>query len=223
MMNGNRENFITPIQFKKNTGITLSEHSGKMEGIQSISTSCQDNLRCPNYQKCEGSICKFCFSNNYQNFRASLRESLIRNGIALRDHVMEINEFPLVNAYAFRIESFGDVDSVIQARNYIRFAKRNPQTRFGWWTKNPDIVDEAFRLEGGKPANISMVVSSIMLNEVRDVSMWNWVDVVFTVYTKAYLLAHPEIKINCGKRKCLACLQCYKKHKGLIYINELKK
>ena len=37
-----------------------------------------------------------------------------------------------------------------------------------------------------------------------------------------YLKEHPEIKINCGKRHCLSCLNCYDDN-DIIYINELLK
>ncbi|MBR2100869.1 MAG: hypothetical protein IJ927_06110, partial [Eubacterium sp.] len=50
-----------------------------------------------------------------------------------------------------RIESFGDVASVTQARNYIRIIKAHPRTRFGIWSKNWGIWLVAFKKEGGKP------------------------------------------------------------------------
>ena len=213
--------------FAKEYGVKSSTHSGKMTGIPSYSTSCLENERCAMYRHCDGSICEKCFAHAYMGFRKGLRESMQKNGEMLKSRVFEMDELPIINAAFFRYESFGDLDAgekgITQARNYLRIARKNPHVRFGWWTKNPDILDKAIKAEGGYTKNISFVVSSIMINEVRDVSKFPWVNVVFTVYSPAYLAEHPEIKINCGTRQCLGCLQCYKAHKKLVYVNELLK
>lgn len=226
MNNSGREAVHDTAWFKKTYGVNTSVHEGKMTGFHSWSTSCKDNARCAKNKECKGSICEDCYADNYQEFRTSLREACEKNGIVLRATLFEVKDLPILNDAYFRIEAFGDVDEgergIRQARNYIRLAKRNPHTRFGWWSKNPDILDEAIRIEG-RPKNISFIISSLYCNQVRDVSKYPWVDGVFTVYTKEYLAAHPEIKINCGTRQCLGCLRCYKQHKKLIYINELKK
>lgn len=222
--------------WKKEFGITVSTHSGKMTGIPSLSTSCTNNHRCAHWQACKGSICAKCYAQNYQSFRDTLRNAMIKNGEVLKSRLFAQFELPVLNSAYFRIESFGDLDDeenggITQARNYLRLARKNPQTHFGWWTKNPDILDKAIELEYGTVRakvkrmlkNITFVVSSIFINDVRDVSAYWWVNVVFTVYSKDYLEAHKEIKINCGTRQCLACLRCYTAHRGLIYVNELLK
>ena len=203
--------------FEKATGIKITKHSNglKMEGFSSLSTCARDNVRCAENAKVKGSICAKCFASRAFNVHKNLEASTRRNGKILRDRLFEVSELPTLNADYFRIESFGDVGNVTQARNYIRLAKANPGTRFGWWTKNPDIIDAAIKLEG-RPKNISFVLSSLMLNQEASAARWPWVDVVFTVYDKT----HTDVKINCGGTHCMDCLRCYKKHRKLIHVAE---
>lgn len=211
-----RKEFHGAEWFKKTYGITISTHSGKLSGMQSLSTSCMDNPRCALYAKCEGSICEKCYARNYQTFRGTLKNAMMKNGEVLREKLLD--EYPILNAAYFRIESFGDVANVTQARNYIRLAKRNPQTTFGWWTKNPDIVDAAILLEG-RPENIVFIISSVYQNRrMNPFKRYPWVDKVFTVYTEDYIEEH-RVSINCGENQCMGCLQCYKRG-GCKYINE---
>ena len=131
-----------------------------------------------------------------------------------------------------RIESFGDVANVIQARNYIRIIKAFPEKRCAIWTKNIAIWDTAFKAEGGKPKNTTFVLSSPYMNKpVSRTILENFpfIDHVFTVYDKKYAKQH-NIKINCGGRKCMECIikkiNCYyrvNKDNDTFYINELKK
>ena len=44
---------------------------------------------------------------------------------------------------------------------------------------------------------------------------------VFTVYTEKHATDN-NITINCGTRKCLNCLKCYKNN-NIVIINELLK
>ena len=216
MNNKGREQAHDLDWFKQEQGITSTVHGGKMQGIRSISTSCKENSRCAKNKACKGSICEKCYSDTLQNIRATLREACLNNGRVLRSVLFDKKDLPILNECWFRIESWGDVDEgeggLRQSRNYLRLAKRNPQTTFAWWTKNPDVVDEALKIEG-RPRNIVFIVSSLFVNVIRDVSMFEWVDGVFTVFTKEYLEQHPEVKINCGKKPCLNCLRCYKRRK----------
>ena len=109
-----------------------------------------------------------------------------------------------------RIESFGDVASIICARNYLRIIRSHPHIKFGVWTKNVNIWMHAFELEGGKPENMKFIVSSPYTNHPVDIPE-EWMPVVdhrFTVYTKEYAEEHG-IEINCGGRKCATCMNCY--------------
>lgn len=204
----------------------------KLEGISSISSSVCDNLFCKARQNIDNCICKYCYAYNHQNYRIGLKEHNVLNGIILRNILIPVKYFKFLKILFpyLRIESFGDVANVTQARNYIRIIKAFPEKRCAIWSKNIYIWKQAFEIEG-KPKNTTFVFSSSFLNKLENpdpVKYW-FVDHVFTVYTKKYAKDN-NIKINCGGKKCLECIlakkNCYFKcsaKNDTFYINELKK
>lgn len=211
------------------SGLWVVNHfKRKLEGICSISSSVHDNCFCKARQKIIDCICKYCYAAAQQSYQTGLKEHNILNGIILRNVLIPVNAFKaLVIIFPYlRIESFGDVSNVIQARNYIRIIKAFPGKRCAIWSKNLLIWEKAFEIEG-KPANTTFVYSSSKLNVVEkpDLQRFSFIDHIFTVFDKAYAKKH-NIVINCGGRKCLDCIiagkACY--HRGTeFYINELKK
>lgn len=165
------------------------------------------------------SICGFCFSDSQQSYQTSMVSPLENNLKILSSELLEC--FPILNCNVFRLESFGDLINSIQAMNYINFAYSNPHTTFTLWTKNPHFLKVAID-KLGKPGNLIIIQSSQFLNKVES-PKYTFIDGIFTVYAKYYLLRHPEIKINCGARHCLSCLKCYTKKDDVFYINELLK
>lgn len=206
----------------------VNHNSNKLEGICSISSSVWDNLFCKCRRILENCICKFCYAHNQQAYQDGLREHNIVNGIVLRNILIPVSAFKqLVIIFPYlRIESFGDVANVIQARNYLRIIKAFPRKRCAIWSKNIEIWKQAFELEG-KPANTTYVHSSRELNKPDEINLekYDFIDHIFTVYTKAYAKKH-NIVINCGGRKCMDCIRkrinCYYRNTE-FYINELKK
>ena len=213
---------------KKKSLINITTHSGKMEGIPSISTSCILNARCQKRVNCDKSVCHNCFAHSYMKFRKELREALERNFHILTEKILTKEEIATlnINASFFRLEAFGDLNNNIQLINYINICRYYKNTRFALWTKNIDILLSVFsQKKYRKPRNLSLIISSPLLNVAFPVSFMEnvnkvvHVDVVFTVYTKEFAINH-NIVINCGAKHCLSCLQCYKGHKETIYINE---
>lgn len=203
-----------------------TQMTGKMQGVEAISTSPLLNPFCQASCKLKGAICKHCFAQRAIKMYKGLKASLERNFAILTVHLLNKNDAMCIrfNSVIGRIEAFGDVANVKHARNYIRIVRANKNVRFAVWTKNPGIWDKAIEIEG-KPRNLSMVLSSRYENTIaKDYEKFSWVDYVFTVYTKEYLEEHSEITINCGAKKCMACQQCYRRHKdGVRFINELRK
>ena len=206
----------------------VNHMANKLEGICSISTSVHDNVFCKCRQKIADCICKYCYAYNQQSYQTGLKEHNILNGIILRNVLIPTKYFKylkLIFPY-LRIESFGDVANVTQARNYIRIIKANPDKRCAIWSKNIGIWARAFELEG-KPKNTTYVHSSDKLNVISEIDRekYSFVDHIFTVFTKAYAKKH-NININCGGRKCLECIRkktaCYYRG-GDLFINELVK
>ena len=216
-----RKNIISIKSFEKSTGIHFTlNHTGKMEGMQSLSTSCVVNPACIARMKDEKSICSKCFAAAMHKRYAPLAKRTENNVRLLSAKLYEVEELPRINAAFFRFESFGDLGSVTQARNYLRICKRNPWTRFALWTKNPGFLAQAIR-EEGKPDNLNVILSSPFMNVTADASRWEFVDKTFTVWTKDAVKAQA-VAINCGDRRCMECRLCYEKN-SVTAINETLK
>lgn len=197
------------------------KQKSKLNGINSLSTSCLDNSYCIERIKNNDSVCSHCYSATQQKQQLALQDDNIINGIILRNIDIPLwawkKYFPrdLLSKF-FRIESFGDAQNKTQAINYINFCKAFPRVYFAAWTKNTGIYKFAFDSEG-KPNNLSFVVSSNKVNRSELFRMDNdsRIDHVFTVYDKNYI-ENNNININCGGR---ACLECIKKHAGCYFTD----
>ena len=194
--------------------LTTHDKKHKMAGLQSISTSVLDNPICQKRREVPDSICAKCYANHLCRYRKTLQTCLSRNFSILNDHLFDEREAlrcQFDTRYG-RIESFGDVASVTQARNYIRIIRANPETDFGIWSKNASLWKRAFDIEG-KPLNTTFVLSSIKVNEVDIVpdGMGEYVDHIFTVWSPdRYIFAGTPSE--CAGIQCKTCLKCYKKH-----------
>lgn len=218
--------------FSEKYGVFFNTMGGKLEGLKALSTSCLNNTLCALHRLVNGSICQKCFSVNTQGMYKGLKDRLIKNGEVLKSTLIPVEEWPELNERFFRIESFGDVENEIQARNYIHFILKNPDTMFGWWTKNPVILDNALKMEGfkggNKPNNCIFLVSSLMENHVAGIDnikrVFPWVDKEFVVLSPEFVLLNPEYenRINCGARQCMACKCCYT-HNSITTVFELEK
>lgn len=199
---------------------TTKRSKSKLDGLVSISTSPRKNPMCSARSKMfdDSSICKHCYAMRFTKMYKGLAERLDNNFDILADRVWsseelkEMLEFSITTMYA-RIEAFGDVSNVIQARNYIRIIKLFPNTTWGVWTKNYSIWKEALDIEG-KPDNMIFITSSFFIGRVRKLDR-KYVDNVFTVMPKDT----DESVINCGGRQCATCLKCHTKN-DIKYIYE---
>lgn len=206
--------------------VTMHSDGTKMEGIQSISTSVLKNPICQKRAQCPNSVCSHCYANHLCSFRKSLAKNLAENYDELNDHLLTKSEAAKVNVTSVlgRIESFGDVASLIQARNYLRIIRANKVTRWGIWSKNGGIWAAAFHLEG-KPRNCTFVLSSEELNKPAVVPpiLEPYVDHVFTVWEKAiYDKLWRGTESECAGIRCMSCQKCYKRKNKKVpfYINE---
>lgn len=221
--------------------IVVSSLTGKLADFFAISTSVLMNKLCQHRAKDKDCICHDCYAcDNVANYQRTLALSLETNFIILTSFLIPSEAWatlaiPTVNGYS-RIESHGDVANVIHARNYIRIIKSHPHIKFSVWSKNFSIWFEALKAEGyyngNKPENMRFIASSYRENEVIELPEYikPYVDKIFTVYTKDFVLAH-DIIINCGiyegikkiDHTCKNCMKCYFENNTDYYINELKK
>lgn len=204
-----------------NGALWMTDHSGKMTGINSIGTSCANNPWCIKRRENNESVCSKCYASTYMKMRKALKERLEDNADILTTRLLKDREIPVTNAAVFRFESFGDLYNVTHLTNYVLICERNPYTHFGLWTKNIWILDELFNECGiKKPDNLSIIVSSPMLNKIMELDREKYwfVDHVFTVYNKQFIKAN-DVDINCGSRDCLGCQRCYHRNTE-FYVNE---
>ena len=209
---------------KEFMSIHVTNHSDntKMAGIQSIGTTSLCNPICQKRKEvCDG-ICSHCYADSLCKMRKNLNAHLVQNFEKLTSRLMTPKEaaaVPVTSLIA-RIESFGDVANVTQARNYIRIIRSHKWIQFGIWSKNWGIWHAAFKKEG-KPKNCTFVLSSMHLNRKDEAHrlMIPYVDHVFTVWDKAH---YPEFEgglTECAGLCCAKCQKCYHKG-GSYYINE---
>lgn len=204
-----------------NGALWMTNHTGKMEGINSIGTSCANNPFCIKRRENGDSICAHCYAETYMKMRPALKKRLEANAEILTTRMLENRELPFINSHLFRFESFGDLYNETHLENYIQICLHNSFTQFGLWTKNIWILNDVFEKKGiAKPDNMSIVVSSPLLNKQMELDrekFW-FVDHIFTVYDKNFIETN-NICINCGAKNCLRCSVCYFKNTE-FYINE---
>lgn len=204
---------ITRLHFTMN-------HTGKMSGMYSLSTSCTCNEFCKKRSQNAGSVCSHCYAQRQMKMYKTLEKCLIRNTEILTRQIIDEKYLPLINALYFRFESFGDLNNTTQVINYFNICKKNPGVRFALWTKNLWLIEDVIKKGIKKPKNLNVVYSLPNLNDQND-KIFEWypfVDKVFTVFDKKYIKEN-DIEINCGAESCLNCGKCYKKSK-VKYINE---
>lgn len=207
-----------------NGALWMTNHDGKMKGINSIGTSCANNPYCIMRRENGDSVCSKCYAGTYLKMRKTLKEHLEDNANVLTTRLLEGNEIPVTNANVFRFESFGDLYNEKHLANYVLICERNPFTKFGLWTKNVWILDELFNKKGvKKPENLSIVASSPMLNKQMELGREKYwmVDHVFTVYDKDFITEN-NIDVNCGARNCLGCQLCYHRNADFYVREKLK-
>jgi len=195
-------------------------HTGKMEGMQSLSTSCKGNPNCAKFAQIEGSVCAKCYAQRMMKMYKNLDGCLEKNAEILSkiDLSKQTELIPQINAAFFRFEAFGDLLNEQHVKNFFTIAKANPDTHFALWTKNPKLIANVIDEGINKPDNLNIIVSSLFLNKVVDLD-YDFIDKIFTVYDKEHA---DQVTINCGKKKCIDCKLCYKKN-DVKYINELLK
>lgn len=206
-----------------------TNHTGKMEGMVSLSTNCANNPCCQRNCKIKGSICEHCYAQTMMKMYKALGERTDRNTTELTTRELAWSELPVVNASIFRFEAFGDLHNETHLINYIHIAEKNPNTRFTLWSKNYPVVLNYFKTHKC-PSNFTMIISSMFINKVQDLTPFKNTGAfapgqlkVFTVFDENYIKANSAtLKINCGSRYCLGCRLCYDKNE-VEEVNEILK
>lgn len=218
-------NFIAIRMRPKNLHITIhyatKKRHSKLDGLISISTSKDMNKLCKARALVEGGVCSRCYVNHFMF--PSVEKNLTANYELLHERVFSPEEWEsglnigYVPSGLARIESFGDVDSIIQAANYINIIRAFPGLQWGIWSKSLHIWMKAFE-QYGKPDNCTFVYSSFLLNRYSTIptEYMKYIDHLFTVYDKQHVMSAD---INCGGRSCKECRLCYRKD-SVFHIHE---
>ena len=220
---------------------TKKSHS-KLDGGCSVSTDCHNCGFCRKMwekslkeieQKGDTNIiCSRCYSDTDGKCHRGLANRNAINQAILNVQIPqeawdEAFQIPPFREF-FRVQSFGETDTVTEACNFIRICRAIGRMwndiPCGTWSKNSAVWGASFDLLG-KPENMTYVQSSPRINVRTPIApcIKKWCDHKFTVFSPDYLAKHPEIKINCGGRACKECvrkrLRCYFKG-GEFDINE---
>ena len=199
--------------------------TGKMAGMPAITSSMLCNEYCEKLRAIPGTVCEKCYTLKYLKARPSVEKCYRENTQLLTKSIIPIHHLPFINATMCRLESFGDIVNATHLQNYVNLIKKNSHCTFSLFTKNYMVVFHYFKTHR-QPKNLSIVLSSLLLNQPFDVKFLNETNLsnvkIFTVYTQAYA-DHNGVIINCGKNRCVDCKRCYKKNKTPIYVSELLK
>lgn len=220
-----RERRLTVKQFEALYGVHIStDLSGKLLDVWAITTSVLYNPGCQARTKCDGMICKECYANASLEHRPSVRKSYGQNTAILTNMIIPYGDIPYIASPSqyLRFESHGELINEIQVVNYFNIAKANPHLKCALWTKNPWIVKKAIQAYGlEKPENLVIIGSSYFVDRAMEMSAYDFIDKVFTVYSLDYVEKNG-IEINCGSRDCANCGRCYE-NKGGRHVAELRK
>lgn len=216
------------IKLNEKNIISIGKPQGKMENILTLSTNRNNNKNCLLLSKNKNTVCNKCYVKKSMGINPHL-ESFLNNNEFLKHRLLELYEIKklsfLNNTKYFRFESFGDIDTITQLINYNNIAKTYKKTQFALWTKNYFILLKFFKSGYTLNKNINLVLSSPFLNKelstlfVDTIKKYHNNTITFSVYDKK----HIENKvINCGGKKCIDCLNCYKTGKKENVIELLK-
>lgn len=211
--------------FENLTGIHFTvDHTGKMRGMHSLSSSCLCNAHCLKRIKRKNLICAYCYAAAMHKNYKDLARKLRKNTSILTMAIIPVETWPVIFDEIFRLEAFGDINNEIQQINYFNFCYGNPNTIFAQWTKNPWIIDKVIKAGHEKPKNLIIIFSDPRIDAMppeKILERFPFIDKIFSVYTREYAKENG-IEINCGARNCNKCRACYSLN-GPVFIRELLK
>jgi hypothetical protein len=201
--------------------IHITEHSGKMENIRSISTNPLTNHFCQAMHDCGNNkvICTKCYATRLVDFRLSLQMHVENNSELLSDRVLALEELPKYGDELIRFNSFGELINHTHVINLFNICYNNPQTYHVIYSKRCDLIEDMIHL---KPSNLKIVESNPIINAVYEKPKSAVADLVFNVVTPDYLDANPKYKATCMKN-CDKCRLCYSRRTPMKFIVEMLK
>lgn len=188
------------------TKVWITTHSGKMNGIRSISTNPLTNgfCQCMHSTPDERMICKHCYAHTYAKMRPSLREHIQKNSEILSKAVLIPSVLPVYDDEFMRFNSFGEIINTNHLINLFSICNKNPQTTHVIYTKRMNLI-EMFHCF--IPTNLIVVESNPVINDAHSTPRSWAADYIFNVVTQKYA-EEKHINITCTKN-CNVCRKCY--------------
>lgn len=207
------------------TGI-CTNHTGKMQDMTSISTSCKNNSFCAKMSQIKGTVCEKCYAQRQMKCYKSMNDKYTKSFEELTTKDLQNHELPHFDnsVNVVRIEAFGELQNVRQAKNYIKIILANPFINFAWWTKRPEIISKAMKeMQVDELENCNVIYSNPHIDTVPKIRKYSFIKGYFSVWKSAEKAIENGQTINCGSKKCKNCLKCYDANDGIFFINELLK
>ena len=191
---------VITVKVLENMGFHFTvNHTGKMDGMTSLSTTCKCNEHCikriakayadldidtSNMQEARAAIkkyikenplaeniciCALCFSDSQQDMQETMQQPLKRNYEIMNNGIIHDDWIPVLNVLYLRGESFGDFNSKNAAINIFKIVSKNEKTDCTTWSKNPVYFYEAEQAGYKKPRNFKLNYSSPYINKVAKI------------------------------------------------------
>lgn len=238
---------VSMTKFEKETGIKISNCTGKMQGEKSITTSwtvtpmCQKNMETarkivekliaegkdPENPENKVPVCYWCYAKGGMFNVPAVRACYERNTYILDSGTPScLPDFDARREITpVRYSTHGDLSSYTCLDTYNLIAKANPNTPFVLLTKEIELCKRYYK-ENVKPKNLTINVSSFFVNcEVADtIANLDWVDNVFTVYDADYAKANGIVQnCKCYTGSCKDCKRCARRNKDRYTKEILRK
>jgi hypothetical protein len=165
--------------------LKVSKMTGKLEGLEAISTSPLDNEYCQRMSAGGVGICEHCYSCSMLNgLRKNCRPAWKRNGEILSSRILSDDEIAQIKFKSdiIRFNAHGELINEIHFKNLVNIARLNPKRTFALWTKRVSLVQS---VDKEKPHNLIIIKSSVQLNKAEPLP--RGFDKVFTVFNKDFV------------------------------------
>ncbi len=202
--------------------LKISKMTGKLEGIPALNTNTLTNSFCKKASANQHpkSICGQCYSvSMLKTYRSNCAEAWQKNSDILSHSIIQDHLLPSVNAHSFRFDGHGELINLTHYFNLVRICKKNPNCTFALWTKRRDIIKRAERSvdpNAVRPPNMILIYSNPRIDAILE----NPPSPFDKVFNNTSTFTERD---NCSGKKCLECMQCYKKDSGVnVIVEEVK-
>lgn len=188
--------------------------TGKIEDLFSLDSSCNGCTFCAKMraaaEKDPSIICGRCYDAKQEEYRTAVKNRHMLNLRIMSTVEFTIEELETIRVFGIcRINSSGDIENEVHARNMVRYAYACKGTPVALWAKNTPAVETAMD-QLGKPENLVYIASSIRIDKPGQLP--KYADYTFTVYSSKEKVQEALARGagECNGKKCKACgFKCY--------------